>query len=285
MCRTLLGGLDSDRYLLGREMSSFSSYRDCVRVRFSDGSEVRADLLVGADGISSSARRMLLPEVSPCYAGYVAWRGVVPGADLSASFCQVLHDALTYQLLPNSHILVYPIPGLDGAVERGHRLMNMVWDCSVSQQELPAFLTDRTGQQPSVSLPPGTARDEVVRAMRQFAAEHLAAPIAEVVTSVGDPFVQAVFDIDVPRMVDGRACLVGTPPSSYAPMPQPAQRRRPRTVGCSLRSWRRRRATCRRPSRPGRRGSWHWAHICSTEPGRPATARSSLAASSPVTLD
>jgi 2,6-dihydroxypyridine 3-monooxygenase len=207
--RTLLGGLEPDRYLLGREMTSFTSDEGGVSVRFAGGSEVRADLLVCADGISSPSRRMLLPDVTPRYAGYVGWRGVVPERELTSGTYEVLHDALTYQLLPNSHILVYPIPGLDGAVEPGRRLMNMVWYRNVPEKELPAFLTDRTGHQRTVSLPPGAARGDIVDEMRQNAARHLAPPLAEVVTSVDEPFVQAVLDIDVPRMIGGRACLIG----------------------------------------------------------------------------
>ena len=166
-------------------------------------------MLVCADGISSAARSALLPGVSPRYAGYVAWRGVVPERELTSSAYDALHDGLTYQLLPASHILVYPIPGLDGACDKGHRLMNVVWYRNVPADELAALLTDRTGQQRAISLPPGAARDEVVAEMRSYAGEHLAPAIAEVVTSIPDPFVQAVFDIEVPRMVAGRACLIG----------------------------------------------------------------------------
>ena len=207
--RTLLDSLDPERYLLGREMSTFASDVDGVSVRFADGEEIRADLMVCADGINSVSRQAMLPEVAPRYAGYVAWRGVMAEADLSAASFEALHDALTYQLLPDSHILVYPIPGLDGAVDEGHRLMNIVWYRNVAEAELPVLLTDRTGRPRTVSLPPGAARDEVIAEMRDFAAEHLAPPIAEVVTGIPEPFVQAVFDIDVPRMVSGRACLLG----------------------------------------------------------------------------
>jgi 2,6-dihydroxypyridine 3-monooxygenase len=207
--RTLLDALDPERYVLDREMSTFASDVDGVSVRFADGDEIRADLLVCADGINSVSRQAMLPEVAPRYAGYVAWRGVLAEADLSAASFQALHDALTYQLLPDSHILVYPIPGLDGAVDEGRRLMNIVWYRNVPEDELPALLTDRTGRPRTVSLPPGAARDEVIAEMRDFAAEHLAPPIAEVVTGIPEPFVQAVFDIDVPRMVSGRACLLG----------------------------------------------------------------------------
>ena len=34
-------------------------------------------------------------------------------------------------------------------------------------------------------------------------------PISRVRVSIAEPFVQAVFDIEVPRMVSGRACLLG----------------------------------------------------------------------------
>ena len=207
--RTLLDAFDSERYHLGRELASFETDDTGVALAFVDGGRVAADVLVCADGISSASRRALLPDVAPRYAGYIAWRGVLPEAELSRAHHEALHDGLTYQLLPASHILVYPIPGLDGAVEPGRRLMNMVWYRNVAEDELPALLTDRTGQQRSVSLPPGAARDDVVDEMRQYARDHLAPPIAEVVTGVAEPFVQAVFDIEVPRMAVRRACLVG----------------------------------------------------------------------------
>lgn len=207
--RTLLRGLDAERYVLGREMSSFTCDEEAVCVQFTDGPDIRVDLLVCADGIASASRQALLPEVDRRYAGYVAWRGVIPEAELSRSTYEMLRDGLTYQLLSNSHILLYPIQGLDGAVEEGRRLMNIVWYRNVDEDELPALLTDRSGQRRDVSLPPGAARDQAIDEMHCFAREHLAPPIAEVVTGIPEPFVQAVFDIEVPRMVVGRACLIG----------------------------------------------------------------------------
>jgi 2,6-dihydroxypyridine 3-monooxygenase len=70
-------------------------------------------------------------------------------------------------------------------------------------------MTGRDGIRRPVTLPPGSATDEAVAGMRQAAGRLLAAPIAEVVTSVPEPFVQAIYDIEVPRMVSGRVCLIG----------------------------------------------------------------------------
>ena len=99
--RTLLDAFGTDRYRLGRDMTSFAPEpAGGVRVRFADGDEVRADLLVCADGIGSVARSSVLPEVGARYAGYVAWRGTVPERELDGPAFDALHDALTYQVLP-----------------------------------------------------------------------------------------------------------------------------------------------------------------------------------------
>lgn len=207
---TLLGAFGAERYRLGRDMTSFTTDRaGGVQVRFADGDAVRADLLVCADGIGSVARAALLPDVEARYAGYVAWRGTVPERELDGPTFDALHDALTYQVLPDSHVLVYPIPGPDGAVGVGDRLINMVWYRNVAEPDLATFLTDRDGQPRPVSLPPGSVRDELVEQLRSSAEALLAPAIAEVALRIRTPFVQAVFDIDVPRMVFGRACLLG----------------------------------------------------------------------------
>jgi len=208
--RSLLGLFDPDRYFLGREVASFDSAGDGASVTLADGSRAEADLLVCADGISSVARARLMPQVAPSYAGYVAWRGTLPERDLSPSARQALGDALIYQVLEHSHILVYPIPGLDGSLAEGDRLINIVWYVNVTVgDELDSLMTDRRGVRRIMSLPPGGATDDVVHRMRQAAAMSLATPIAEVVTAIPEPFVQVVCDIDVPRMAAGRVCLIG----------------------------------------------------------------------------
>jgi 2,6-dihydroxypyridine 3-monooxygenase len=217
---TLLAGFPGDRYHLGREMTGFEDDGDEVHLTFADGRVHTADLLVCADGIASGSRRRLLPGASPGYAGYVAWRGVLPESELDAGTFDRLHDALTYQLLPAGHILVYPIPAAGGSVAVGERLINVVWYRNVPDDELAGVLTDRDGVRRPVSVPPGLVREELVAQMRAEARELLAPRIADVVTSVPDPFIQAVFDLDVPQMAFGRVCLLGD--AAFAARPHAA---------------------------------------------------------------
>jgi 2,6-dihydroxypyridine 3-monooxygenase len=208
--RSLLELFDPGRYLLGREVTGFSQSADSVLVTLAGGQTAEAGLLVCADGVSSLARARLLPEVRPSYSGYVAWRGTVPERALPAASRELFGDAITYQVLKDSHILVYPIPGLDGALTAGERLVNFVWYVNVAEgEELDALMTGRDGVRRAVSLPPGAAREEAVTGLRHAAEGVLAPPIAAVVTDVAEPFVQVVYDIGVPRMAFGRVCLLG----------------------------------------------------------------------------
>ena len=211
--RSLLDLFGPGRYLLGSEVADFGPAEDngdAITVALASGSAAEADLLVCADGIGSMARARLMPWIAPSYAGYVAWRGTIPECGVSAETRELLGDALTYQVLDRSHILVYPIPGLDGALTYGDRLINIVWYVNVAPgEELDRLMTGRDGIRRAVSLPPGAATGQAVRHMREAAAANLAGPIAEVVTSIGEPFVQAIYDIEVPKMAHGRACLIG----------------------------------------------------------------------------
>jgi len=63
---------------LGKKMVELQEQEDGVLVKFSDGTEIKTDLLIGADGTHSITRAYVLGEqVSRRYAGYVNWNGLV----------------------------------------------------------------------------------------------------------------------------------------------------------------------------------------------------------------
>jgi 2,6-dihydroxypyridine 3-monooxygenase len=208
--RALLGCFGRERYHLGREMVGFSQQGEQVEVRFADGMTERRDLLVCADGIASVARALLQPQARPTYAGYVAWRGTVEERRLSGDTRDLLADSICYQVVPRSHILLYPIPALDGSVAPGRRLANFVWYRNYAAgEELDSLMTDRAGVRRDITLPPGAAREPHLRELHALAETQLAPQLAEVVQRTELPFVQVIFDIEVDRMAFGRTCLIG----------------------------------------------------------------------------
>jgi 2,6-dihydroxypyridine 3-monooxygenase len=208
--RALLGSFGRDRYHLAREVVGLGQRGDQVQLRFADGASAAYDLTVCADGIASTGRALFRPHARPAYAGYVAWRGTVSERQLGRGVADLLADSIVYQVIPDSHILLYPIPALDGSVAPGRRLANFVWYRNYAAgAELDDLLTDRHGVRHEITLPPGAARQGHLRELREFAAAHLAPQLAEVVHRTELPFVQAIFDLEVDRMAFGRVCLTG----------------------------------------------------------------------------
>jgi 2,6-dihydroxypyridine 3-monooxygenase len=208
--RDLSTRLDRGRLRLGCEVVGFEISGDDVAVALGDGTTERCDLLVGADGIGSRARGVLLPDVEPRYAGYVAWRGTVVEHDLTPAAQDVLLEAIVYHLMPHSHFLTYPIPNVDGAVEPGRRLTNWLWYRNVAEgDDLDRLMTDRAGVRRPVSLAPGAVDPARLAELRAASAERLPPLLDELVRVTAEPFVQVVFDIEVPRMAFGRVCVIG----------------------------------------------------------------------------
>lgn len=207
--RSLLKQLEPDRYRLGRAMTEIEVGRQSACAVFADGGREVADLLVCADGISSTARAQLLPEAGPVYAGYVGWRGTVHEAVLSPDTASAVAGSINYHLMPGTHILTYPIPGPDDLVVPGRRLINFVWYRNIAAgAALEDLMTDREGTRRDISVPPGWVQERYVAELRE-AAGALPPPIREVVRSTAEPFIQPILDVEVPQMAFGRACLVG----------------------------------------------------------------------------
>jgi 2,6-dihydroxypyridine 3-monooxygenase len=201
----LLGFMDRERYRLGSELVVLNRNDDRVVMRFADGGAAESELLVGADGIHSTVRRLLFPEVRPRFAGYVGWRGTLDAGALPPPSRELV-PYLAYFVGGHSHVLSYPIPSADGA--RGTS-MNWVWYRNVTEGELDRLMTDRAGVRHDLSLPPGAAPDHDVEALRAAAVAELPPQLAALVQASPDPFVQVIVDLEVPWMVAGRACLVG----------------------------------------------------------------------------
>ncbi len=62
---------------LGAQCTGFVQDEAGVTVKFADGREERADVLIAADGINSTIRAQLYGQSPPRYSGYTCWRSAV----------------------------------------------------------------------------------------------------------------------------------------------------------------------------------------------------------------
>ena len=115
----------------------------------------------------------------------------------------------------------YNIPGKNGSLVPGERLLNYVWYCNYPEgsPELVDILTDTDGHKHRMSLPKDKMREEIWSRQKAYATEILPAPFAELVCKTKQPFVQTITDIASPQasFFDGKLLLVGDALATFRP--------------------------------------------------------------------
>ncbi len=212
--QTLLG---TQNYHLNQRVTGFDQRGDCVRVHTAQGLQMTCDLLVCADGIGSDARRWLLGNTTAQYAGYIAWRGLISAADVPADTFDLLQDSIVYHITPNGHLLTYPIPVVEDSLADRERYVNWLWYRNVAAgADFANIMTDQNGVQRALSVPSGAVRAD---AIAQLKADATTLPdiLSELITQTDQPFIQAVFDYEIPQMAFGRICILGDAAFSARP--------------------------------------------------------------------
>jgi 2-polyprenyl-6-methoxyphenol hydroxylase-like FAD-dependent oxidoreductase len=206
--RPLRDAWPAANYHPGMTLAHVEADGDGTTAIFADGTRVSGDLLVGADGGRSAVRTQFLPDVKPQYAGYIAWRALVPEADLASATRDALFAQMTFCMPDGELWISYAVPARDGDIRPGRRDYNTVWYRPVDEAALAELNTDASGQRHE-QIPPPLIRPEVTAAVKAAAQALLAPAIAEIFVRTEQPFFQAIFDLASPRLVFGRVALLG----------------------------------------------------------------------------
>lgn len=127
--------LGEEAVIAGHRLEDFEQDETGVVMRFERGgaaAEVRADCMIGADGIMSTARKRLYPdEGNPAYQGQVLWRGV--------SVQEPYLDGRTMVMVGNDErkAVIYPIAERPG----GKQLINWIAERAIPK-DLPEYEGD-----------------------------------------------------------------------------------------------------------------------------------------------
>jgi len=197
------------RYHGGKELVVVEEREGSVAARFADGSVVEGDLLIGADGLRSTVRAQFLPAATPVYVGYAAWRALVPEHAIPPDLHAQVFDYVGFCLPPGEQILGYPVAGPNNDLRPGHRRYNLVWYRPTDEIGLERLLTDDLGTRHAVSIPPPLISRAAIANMREAAEAVLAPQFRDLMRLVDGPILQAIYDMESPRMAVGHVALIG----------------------------------------------------------------------------
>lgn len=208
--RPLRNAFPEAHYRTGTALARIEEESDGVTAVFEDSSRATADLLVAADGNLSTARAQFQPDAQPRYAGYVAWRGIVNEADMPEATREALSDHIVFSFHKGELILTMIVPGADDDVRPGHRRIYFIWyRPTASDAALADLHTDAQGKNHGLSIPPPLIRPEFQAEVREQAKQQFAPEVAAVVGAVPQLLLQAITDLETPRLVFGRTALIG----------------------------------------------------------------------------
>jgi len=112
----LASGLDHRAIHLDHRLTGIAERSDRILLAFANGTEVEAEIVIGADGVRSVIRQALYGDDNPTYTGQMVWRALLNGGDVPA---EVLEPTGHIQWVgPGCHLLAYYI--------RGRTLVNIV---------------------------------------------------------------------------------------------------------------------------------------------------------------
>jgi len=217
MQRLLRETTDDTHYHPGCNFEHVDQDERGVRVQFSGGRIEQGDILIGGDGIRSSVRAQLTPEIQPGYAGYYIWRCAPNEADLATETLQTIYPVFTFYLPKRQQVLGYPIAGFNDDLTPGKRRYNLIWYRVADADKLREMCVDENGVQHEFSVPPPLIRKDLIAQMLADARESMPAALFDCVAKAKQPFITAIYDFTAPSIVFGRIAMVGDAATNARP--------------------------------------------------------------------
>ena len=207
--RFLREQLPDDRYHLGVALDRIDQHATHCDAILSNGSTIRSDWLIAADGTHSTVRQLVAPETLVHYCGYFLWRGLTEERLVPPGVVADLEERMAFGMAPGGHWLGYLVAGEGDELEPGRRRYNWGWYRTANGSRLRDVLTDDAGAHHAIGIPHDRIREELRNEMRAEAKRYLAPQIQTAIESTESAFLQPVYDLGCDELIHGRVVLIG----------------------------------------------------------------------------
>jgi 2-polyprenyl-6-methoxyphenol hydroxylase-like FAD-dependent oxidoreductase len=194
-------------YRLQQTVRRLVNEGDRAIVELASGERHAFDFCVCADGYASLSGDALFPEAPARYAGYVLWRGSLPESALRE--IGPLSGGVRSPGYPGGHGIFYFVPGANGSIEPGARLVNWGVYVKMPEPELAELLVDGGGRRHEGSLPPGAMPRATELALLDRVEGRLPEFYLEILRACRSTSVYAIQDREIPAYRKGRIAVAG----------------------------------------------------------------------------
>ena len=141
--------------------------------------------------------------------GNTVLRGIMEERDLPASIQRDLFDKIAFPFPESEMSLAMPVPGHGDDTRPVHRRYYFIWYRPADAAALRDLCTDANGVHHLMSIPPPLIRADVIARTKEEAGTLFAPDLAAVIRRTPQPLLQAITDLESPRLVIGRVVLLG----------------------------------------------------------------------------
>ena len=205
----LFSNINKKNYFLDDECVDIEKNNNETTIKFKNGKQIKADLVIIANGIRSNLKK-LVDKNKPEFAGYIGWRGLVDEENLTKSTFHLMSEYFCFVLPQNQQFLTYPVAGSgpDG-LKIGKRRINWLWYKSISNEEYNKILTGKSGKKYDHGIPPNEIQDIFISELKDEAKYKLPKSALELLNRTQQILIQPIYDLKSKYMVKDNLVTIG----------------------------------------------------------------------------
>lgn len=203
--RSLLKRVPTDKVQYNANVTKIHRNADGkIELLINNKNHYEFDICFFADGYYSIGRKFLYPELNYEFANYIGWRGVLNCVN-SETTHRLVGKMPTY-LYEKGSLLLYAIPTIDAKDPDNDYVINWLLYETVDKTHQ---LYQENFNKARENVIKGKMTKEYISYLHDLAKKYFPEFPRQIILKTKEPFIQAIYDMDIPKYVNEKICLIG----------------------------------------------------------------------------